>query len=87
MENITINPSVTSVGIGTFSHCSNLKTVKIKNGINNLTFGAGAFSYTTSLTDVYYAGSSSNWDNYVSIDNASSGNQTLINATKHWNSK
>ena len=85
VESITINPSVTSVEDYAFVACSNLKNIIIKNGSSNLTVNYFAFSYTD-LTDVYYAGSSDNWNEYLDIDNTSSGNQKLLDATKHWNS-
>jgi hypothetical protein len=49
--NTTIPNSVTSIGEGAFSGCSNLTTINIPNSVTYI--GEGAFSYCIYLNDVY----------------------------------
>ena len=63
-----------------FNDCPQLKKVYIGKGLES--FGPGAFSYSDSLTDVYYAGSAADWA-AVSID--PTGHDALLNATVHYN--
>ena len=58
-----------------------LTNITIPNSVTSI--DKQAFSNCTSLKDVYYAGSESDWEN-IAID---SGNDTLKSATIHYNSK
>ncbi len=81
LSNITIPDSVKTIGYGAFANCSGLKSVTFGSGIS--TIYNGAFD-STALTDVYYAGSESDWKK-VSI--GSPNNTELTSAKFHYNYK
>ena len=50
MTSITIPESVTSIGKGTFAHCSSLTSITIPGGVTSI--GDEAFSVCSSLTSI-----------------------------------
>ena len=72
--------AITEIEGATFAHCTSLKSVTIPNSVNSISYDA--FYNCESLTDVYYNGTEEEWNN-ISI--SSSGNDTLLNATIHYN--
>ncbi len=62
IETVTIPDSVETIGQRAFSNCSQLTSITIPKSVTSI--GAGAFYYT-SLANVYYSGSESNWNNIV----------------------
>ena len=79
LTSITIPNSVTNIAPHVFYSCKNLKSIEIPNSVTSI--GNYAFDYSTNLKDVYYTGTSDDWNKIV-ID--SKGNDYLINATKHY---
>lgn len=73
-------PTLTYVDALAFGECTNLTSVSIPNVT---AVGLRAFLGCTSLTDIYYGGSAEEWSN-VEIE---AENESLINATIHYNSK
>ena len=59
LTSITIPDGVTSIGSSAFSHCSSLTSVEIPDSVTSI--GNGAF-YGSRLTDVYYGGSRTEWN-------------------------
>ena len=59
LTSITIPDGVTSIGSSAFSHCSSLTSVEIPDSVTSI--GNGAF-YGSHLTDVYYGGSRTEWN-------------------------
>ncbi len=78
LESITIPNSVMSIGSDAFYYCTSLKSITIPNSVTRI--GDWAFRDCTSLTDVYYAGTETQWNN-ISIG---SNNECLINAVIHY---
>ncbi len=78
LASITIPDSVTSIGEGAFERCG-LKNVEI--GKNVALIGNYAFDGCDNITDVYYTGTESEWDNIT----FSRDNDKLLNATIHFN--
>lgn len=80
LASIVIPDGVTSLGMYAFAYCSNLGSITL--GTNITTINASAFDRCSKLTDVYYKGTEAQW-NAISIK---SGNDSLTNATIHYNS-
>ena len=80
LTNIFFPNAITKIEDATFAHCTNLKSVTIPNSVSCISYDA--FNNCKSLTDVYYNGTEEEWNN-ISI--SSSGNDTLLNATIHYN--
>ncbi len=76
--NISISKSVTTITDYAFSGCSSLVSVTIPDSVTSI--GSYAFADCSSLTDVYYAGTKSEWAK-ISIG---SYNTALTNATIHF---
>ena len=64
LTSVTIPSRVTSIGDGAFNYCNSLTTITLPSSITSI--GNGAFSKSSRLSDVYYAGSSTQW-NKISI--------------------
>lgn len=78
LNKVQIPEGVTSIGRTVFWGCSSLTEIQIPEGVISI---GSAFSGCSSLTDVYYFGTEEQW-NKIEID--SSGNETLLNANKHF---
>lgn len=63
----------------TYGCLKNLKKIYLPQSLQKI--NSSAFYYCSSLTDVYYSGSETEW-NEIEI---ASGNSKLVNATKHFN--
>jgi hypothetical protein len=80
---IVIPSGVTQIGMWSFRELSNLKSIVIPLTVKSVL--ALAFFGCNALTDVYYEGSQSDWNN-IYIDTTGTGNSTLSNANIHYNS-
>ena len=85
LTHVAILDGVASIGDGAFSHCASLRGISIPKSITSI--GVSAFPSSrpgySSLSDVYYGGSKSDWDAITIKMN----NDNLINAAKiHYNS-
>ena len=67
----------------TFAYCENLSSIYLPKGL--VSIGDQAFKGCMNLTDVYYAGSEEDRKK-LQIDNFPVGNDTILNATWHYNS-
>ena len=77
LTSITIPDSVTSIGDYTFCNCTGLTSITIPDSVTRI--GDYAFCYCKILNDVYYAGTSDQW-NAISMGQ---NNEGLINAMIH----
>ena len=74
----TIPNGVTSIGECAFYFCVGLTSVTIPSSVTSI--GFEAFDGCSALTDVYYTGTSSQW-NAITIEN---DNDLLLNASRHY---
>ena len=79
LTSVTLDNGITAVPGYTFKGSPNISTIKI--GKNVTSIGANAISDITSLPEVYYAGSVSDWKN-IAIDQS---NDKLIWGNMHYN--
>ncbi|MGN0489775.1 MAG: leucine-rich repeat protein [Ruminococcus sp.] len=80
LEEIIIFEGVTDFYQFAFAACKNLKSITIPKSIENIE--SYAFYYNISLEDVYYGGTSQEWNNiYIGEEN-----EYLTGATIHYNS-
>lgn len=77
LTSVTIPNKVTSIGEKTFWDCSSLTSVTISDSVTSI--GNDAF-YNTRLTDVYYAGTKTQWEAIA----VGYGNKSLNNARIHY---
>ncbi|MDE5564726.1 MAG: leucine-rich repeat protein, partial [Oscillospiraceae bacterium] len=77
--NYRIPKSVTEISEGAFDRCTNLRTISIPESV--IMIGTYSFNECTSLTDVYYAGTETQWD-AIEIEY---GNEALTTVTIHLN--
>ena len=70
----------TSIPARAFYNCSSMTSIILPNSISSI--GNYAFNSCSSLANVYYAGTQTQWNNI----NFGSGNNPLQNATIHYNS-
>ncbi len=78
LTEITIENGVTKIGDQTFENCSSLKSLVLPNSITHISFNA--FQYCEMLTNVYYSGTSEQWESIFIED----GNENLLDATIHY---
>ena len=76
---IVIESGVENIGKNAFSGKTGVTGVTIPDTVEDI--GASAFYSCNNLSDVYYSGSSGEWDQ-ISID---TNNDPLLNAVKHFN--
>ena len=81
---VEIPDSVKAIGDFAFTDCKELKSISIGIGIESVDYKA--FSGCGKLTDVYYSGTESQWNDIV-IQNYQNYNLALIRATKHFSVK
>lgn len=79
LTEITIPDNLASISRSTFDGCDSLKSIIISKNITSI--GIYAFFSCGSLSDVYYTGTSKEWNN-ISIGDY---NDDLLNATIHFN--
>lgn len=80
-EALVLPDGISEISFEGLAYCFNLKKLYIPANVKKI--NRGAFEGCNNLTDIYYAGSESMWDN-ISID--ATGNDVLSNATVHPNS-
>ena len=80
LTEVTIPESVSYINGETFYRCTDLETVNLPAGITQIYYDAFYMGKQSSLTDVYYAGSKTMWNN-IQIDY---GNEALTSATIHY---
>ncbi|MEE1504346.1 MAG: leucine-rich repeat domain-containing protein, partial [Acutalibacteraceae bacterium] len=80
LQSITIPAGVTVLEGSLFSSCGNLESVVIHEGVTEIS--GYAFNLCSALKDVYYRGSSEEWESITISEN---GNSSLTNATIHYN--
>ena len=79
LTSVKFPESLSIIGINSFKECKSLKRVIIPSSIKEIDYMA--FDQCTNITDIYYAGSMSEWNN-VKIDVVSS--YYFSSATKHY---
>ena len=77
LTSITIGNRVTSIGGGAFSGCTGLTSITIPNSVTSI--GTDAFRDCTGLKDIYYSGTSKEWEKIK----GSFPSYVLKNATVH----
>ncbi|MCD7803956.1 MAG: leucine-rich repeat domain-containing protein [Oscillospiraceae bacterium] len=84
LESVVIGNGITTINNNTFYGCSSLESVYISSSVTSI--GRVAFypdwGVSNSILDVYYEGSSTNW-NAISISDG--GNENLTDAFIHYN--
>lgn len=80
LVSVSVPSSVSRLNYSVFAFCPDLKRIFIPKSVKYVTMCA--FQNTKKLTDVYYAGTKSEWNNIV-IEGYD--NEYLKNATKHYN--
>ncbi len=81
LESVICPNTLQTIGKAAFYQLTSLKTIRL--GKNIKTIQTNAFYGCSALTDIYYEGSETDWKN-IRID---SGNESLTNATIHFNYK
>lgn len=81
LESIILPSSLKTIESSTFSPCRYLKSITIPKSVT--TIERSAFSYCHELTDVYYTGTQSDWENIAIEDR----NDYLQEATIHYEYK
>ncbi len=64
LTSMTIPDNVTSIGGRAFYQCEGLSSVAIPDSVTSI--GEGAFALCNNLTEIYYAGTQSQWENLIS---------------------
>ncbi len=80
LQSITIPAGVTVLEGSLFSSCGNLESVVIHEGVTEIK--GYAFHLCSALKDIYYCGSSEEWESITISEN---GNSSLTNANIHYN--
>lgn len=76
---VTFEKGLAAIPNYLFNNCKNLTVLTFPNSIN--TVGKSSFGNCESLTDVYFQGSETEWNEI----NIADGNDSLLNATIHFN--
>ena len=86
ITDINIMPNIKNIGLQAFNGCTQLKSITLPLSLKYINLGA--FNGCTSLSDVYYAGTESQWNQvYIYPDDTElTNNNCLRNATKHFSS-
>ena len=77
LTKVTFGESVSTIGLGAFLNCFGLRTITLPKGVKKIDMYA--FSDCSALSDIYYGGSSADWER-ISIDNSYGGNSPLFTA-------
>lgn len=80
LVNVSIGKNVTKIGTYAFRGCDSLETIVFSNSV--VSISERVFDGCASLTDVWYQGSA---DNYALIAIDNNGNESLTDATWHYN--
>ena len=80
LTDVKIPKNVASIGVNAFRECTNLTSITIPLTVTKI--DTNAFWYCDSLTDIYYEGCEDDW----SAIRIATGNDSLFNATIHYNS-
>lgn len=80
LTNLTIPNSVTTIGDQVFQSCENLTSVTIPSSVTSI--GNAIFAGCLSLTDIYYGGSESQWEQ----TNVNKTTMDMRNPIVHYNS-
>lgn len=80
LKKVTIGDNITSIGEYTFHNCYDLESIVIPSSVTIIK--KSAFNGCNRLTDIYYTGTQTQWNN-ISIDDY--WNEDLLNATIHFN--
>ncbi len=90
LRSATVSNQMTKIGFKVFDGCSAMKRVTIPSSVSVV--GDLAFDYCISLTDVYYTGSETEWEQiYISAGDEdgevdpNNPNMPLMQAIKHFN--
>ena len=83
LTSIILPPFVDSIYHDAFNNCSSLISITIPSSLRFIDYYA--FDNCSSLQDVYYAGTSEEW-NKISISDRNDCNDDLLNATIHYQS-
>ena len=84
LRSIVLPNGITVIEGRVFHNCTNLSIIQIPDTVR--TIASNAFCNCHSLKDIYYAGSKEKWEQ-IHIANSDNGNDPLLNATIHFNSK
>ena len=80
LTDVVIPDGIISIGSYAFSGCNELAGITIPVSVTSI--GTQAFQPCDSLTDVYYEGTSGQWE--ALLAGTGSGNDPLLNADVHW---
>ena len=80
IESVVIEEGITGIGHHNFADESNLKSITVPKSLEGV--GKYAFKNCTALTDIYYAGTESEWSSLGNF--TANGNSALDTATKHY---
>ncbi|MGN1026777.1 MAG: leucine-rich repeat domain-containing protein [Faecousia sp.] len=84
LTSVTFPGNLSTITFRSFLECEQLRSVVIPSSVKTIEYLA--FGSCTNLTDVYYEGSKTDW-NDISINNINNCNDDLLNATIHFNWK
>ena len=83
LTTVVLSEGVTRIGQYAFNRCESLSSITLPKSLTKVE--SEAFANCYALKDVYYGGSSADWD-AINVQNGNSGNQPLLNAAIHYNS-
>ncbi len=82
LESIRVPNGVTRIPYGAFGRCNNLTSIEIPKSVTIIE--EGAFIYSDSITDVYYWGTSAEWNSISIGDESYTDNGSFPEATIHY---